>query len=165
MLAIEALERLVEPPLGGLGYDLVRVRINGGAARTLQIMAERKDRAEMTVEDCAEISRAVSALLDVEDPIPGAFTLEVSSPGLDRPLVRLADYDRFSGREARVDTEQPIDGRKRFTGRLAGVRGRTVLMMCDGAEREIEIPFERVARAQLLLSDEIIRAAMKGQHG
>ncbi len=163
LLAIEALERLVEPPLDGLGYDLVRVRLDGGAAQTLQIMAERKDRAEMRVEDCAEISRAVSALLDVEDPIPGAYTLEVSSPGLARPLVRLSDYDRFSGREARVETWQPIEGRRRFKGRLAGVRGQSVLMMCEGVEREI--PFERVARGKLLLTDALVAAAMKGQHG
>ena len=162
-MAIEALERLVEPPLDGLGYDLVRVRLGGGSARTLQVMAERKDRAEMTVENCAEISRAVSALLDVADPIPGAYTLEVSSPGLDRPLVRLSDYDRFIGREARVEIRQPVEGRKRFKGRLAGVRGENVLMMCDGVEREI--PFERVARGKLLLSDALIAAAMKGQHG
>ena len=162
-MAIEALERLVEPPLDGLGYDLVRVRLGGGSARTLQVMAERKDRAEMTVENCAEISRAVSALLDVADPIPGAYTLEVSSPGLDRPLVRLSDYDRFIGREARVETRQPVEGRKRFKGRLAGVRGENVLMMCDGVEHEI--PFERVARGKLLLSDALIAAAMKGQHG
>ena len=162
-MAIEALERLVEPPLDGLGYDLVRVRLGGGPARTLQVMAERKDRAEMTIENCAEISRAVSALLDVADPIPGAYTLEVSSPGLDRPLVRLSDYDRFIGREARVETRQPVEGRKRFKGRLAGVRGESVLMMCDGVEHEI--PFERVARGKLLLSDALIAAAMKGQHG
>ena len=163
MLAIEALEGLVGPPLEGLGYDLVRVRLAGDSRQTLQIMAERQDRAEMTVEDCAGISRAVSALLDVEDPIPGAYTLEVSSPGLDRPLVRLADYDRFSGREARVETRQPVDGRKRFKGRLAGVRGHAVLLVCDGAEREI--PFADVARGKLLLSDALIAAAMKGQHG
>ena len=129
---------------------------------TLQIMAERKDRAEMSVEDCVEISRALSALLDVENPIESAYTLEVSSPGLDRPLVRLADYDRFSGREARIETQTPVEGRKRFKGRLAGVRGDTVLLLCEGAEQEI--PFDAVARGKLLLSEAVIAKAMKGQN-
>lgn len=163
MEAIGAVERLVEPPLAGLGFDLVRVQLSGGATQTLQIMAERKDRAEMTVEDCARISRAVSALLDVEDPIPGAYSLEVSSPGLDRPLVRLDDYVRFGGCEARLDTRRPVDGQKRFKGRLAGVRDQNVVIVCDGAEREV--PFDAVSRGKLLLTDDLISAAMKGQTG
>jgi ribosome maturation factor RimP len=161
--AIDAVEGLLEPLLDGLGYALVRVQLSGNATQTLQIMAERNDDAEMTVEDCAEISRTVSALLDVEDPIAGAYTLEVSSPGLDRPLVRLDDYVRFSGREARVETRQVVDGHKRFKGRLAGVRGQSVLIACEGAEREI--PFDAVLRGKLLLTDELISAAMKGRSG
>ena len=163
MEAIGAVERLVEPPLDGLGYDLVRVQLSGGAAQTLQIMAERKDRAEMSVEDCAQISRTVSALLDVEDPIPGAYTLEVSSPGLDRPLVRLDDYVRFGGQQARLETRHPVDGQKRFKGQLAGVRERCVVIVCDGAEREI--PFDALTRGKLMMSDELIAAAMKGRGG
>ena len=104
----------------------------------------------------------MSALLDVENPIEGAYTLEVSSPGLDRPLVRLADYDRFSGHEARIETQTLVAGRKRFKGQLAGVRGDTVLLLCEGAEREI--PFDAVARGKLLLSESVIAEAMKRQN-
>ncbi len=125
MEAIGEVERLVGPPIEGLGYELVRVRLTGGGAPTLQIMAERRDRREMSVEDCAEISRLVSAVLDVEDPIAGSYTLEVSSPGLDRPLVRAGDYDRFAGSEVRVETRRPIAGRKRFRAVSSAGGGRT----------------------------------------
>ena len=128
MDAIAEVERLISPSIDDLGYELVRVQLSGDGAPTLQIMAERKDRGDMTVEDCAEISRLVSALLDVEDPVPGAYTLEVSSPGLDRPLMRIGDYDRFAGYEARVETRRLIDGRKRFRGRLNGVRGDAIVI-------------------------------------
>ncbi len=155
------IERLVEPPLDGMGYELVRVHLTGGARPTLQIMAERKDRREMTVENCAEISRNLSALLDVEDPISETYALEVSSPGIDRPLVRLDDYDRFAGFEARIETKRPHDGRRNFTGRLAGVRGRRVAIGDDGGEAEI--PFDDIARAKLVLTDELIAAAMNNR--
>jgi ribosome maturation factor RimP len=155
------IEGLVEPPLDGMGYELVRVHLTGGARPTLQIMAERKDRCEMTVEDCAEISRNLSALLDVEDPIPDTYSLEVSSPGIDRPLVRLDDYDRFAGFEARIETKRPHDGRRKFTGRLAGVRGRKVAIGDDGGEAEI--PFDDIASAKLVLTDELIAASMNNR--
>ena len=117
--------RIIEPSLDAMGYRLVRLMQTGGLRRpTLQVMAERRDDAPMTVEDCAEISRAVSALLDVADPIAGAYMLEVSSPGIDRPLVRPEDYDRFAGFEARIDLASPLDGRKRFRGRVLGRDGR-----------------------------------------
>ena len=113
--------RIIEPSLDAMGYRLVRLMQTGGLRRpTLQVMAERRDEEPMTVEDCAEISRAVSALLDVADPIAGAYMLEVSSPGIDRPLVRPEDYDRFAGFEARIDLSSPLDGRKRFRGRVLG---------------------------------------------
>ena len=155
------IERLVEPPLDGMGYELVRVHLTGGARPTLQIMAERKDRQEMTVEDCAEISRNLSALLDVEDPISETYALEVSSPGIDRPLVRLDDYDRFAGFEARIETKRAHDGRRKFAGRLAGVRGRRVAIGDDGGEAEI--PFDDIARAKLVLTDELIAASMNNR--
>lgn len=158
------IEGLVAPCLAGLGYDLVRVRVGGGGGRrTLQIMAERRDRAEMGLDDCAGISRVVSALLDVEDPVDGAYTLEISSPGLDRSLVGLGDYARFEGRDARVETKEPIAGRKRFKGRLLGVRGTDVRILCGGAEAEI--PFDAVLRGKLLLTDEAVSAAMRGGGG
>ena len=99
--------RLVEPSLDSMGYDLVRVRVTGSGQPTLQIMAERKDRQDMTVEDCANISRNLSAVLDVEDPISESYALEVSSPGMDRPLTRLEDYERFAGFEAKIETKRP----------------------------------------------------------
>lgn len=161
MDAVREVERLVGPPIDGLGYELVRVRLTGGGTPTLQIMAERKDRGEMSVDDCAEISRLVSALLDVEDPVSGSYTLEVSSPGLDRPLVRAGDYDRFAGSEVRVETRGPIGGRKRFRGRLVGRRGEDVVVAVGDVEHAI--PFDEVLRGKLMLTDAAIADAMKGR--
>jgi ribosome maturation factor RimP len=151
--------RLIEPSLNAMGYDLVRVRISGSQNMTLQVMAERADGDEMTVEDCADISRNISAVLDVEDPITDAYTLEVSSPGLDRPLVRLEDYVRFSGFEARIDTRSAIVDRKRFLGILGGVDGDAVHIVVDG--EEYTIPFDEISRAKLVLTDELIAASQK----
>lgn len=146
--------RLVEPSLNAMGYGLVRVRFTGGERRSLQIMAERADGAEMTVEDCASISRELSAVLDVEDPVPGPYTLEVSSPGIDRPLVRLEDFRRFAGFEARVEAKAAIDGRRRFRGVLAGVQGESVLMDVEGVR--MSIPHGGISRAKLVLTDDLI---------
>ena len=151
-----AVERLIAPALDAMGYDIVRVMLSGSRQGLLQIMAERKSDGGMTVEDCATVSRAVSALLDVEDPIEGAYSLEVSSPGLDRPLTRLADFERFKGLEARVEMQLPIDGRRRFTGRLEGVRGEQVLIATE--QGAAELPFADLARAKLLLTDELLAA-------
>lgn len=160
----QRIEQLISPSLAAMGYELVRVRLEGsGRGRTLQIMAERADREEMTVEDCAAISRDISAIIDVEDPIPGAFTLEVSSPGVDRPLVRLGDYDRFSGLEAKLETREPIDGRRRFQGRLAGCEGDRVRIECAG--EEAVVPFDCISKAKLVLTDELIAAMMNKQNG
>ena len=161
MEPVGEVERLVGPPIEGLGYELVRVRLTGGGVPTLQIMAERKDRREMSVDDCAEISRLISAVLDVDDPIPGSYTLEVSSPGLDRPLVRAGDYERFAGCEVRVETRAPIDGRKRFRGRLVGRRGEQVVIAIGDVEHAI--PFAEVLRGKLMLTDALVADAMKGR--
>ncbi len=112
----------------------------------------------MTVDDCAEISRNLSALLDVEDPIAESYALEVTSPGIDRPLMRLQDYERFAGLEAKIETKRPHDGRRKFTGRLAGVRGQRIAI--GGETGEAEIPFDEIARANLVLTDELIAASM-----
>lgn len=151
------------PTLGDLGFELVQVRLMGGRQPTLQVMAEPLDRQRtMTVEDCAEISHAVSAVLDVADPIAGAYRLEVSSPGIDRPLVRPDDYERFKGHEARLELDPPHDGRKRLKGRLDGLGdGREVLIEVDGAEWRV--PFDRVKKAKLVLTDALIAASLKGQ--
>ena len=149
--------KLVEPALNAHGYDLVRVKLGGGDDLRLQIMAERTDRAEMTVEDCAAISRNISSLLDAEDPIPEAYTLEVSSPGIDRPLVRMEDYDRFSGFDARVESRVTVVDRKKFSGILRGTEGGDILIDVDG---EIyEVPFADIHRAKLILTDELIAAS------
>lgn len=156
-------EVLIAPAIEAMGYDLVRVRMTGGKNRpTLQIMAERSDTAEMTVDDCAGLSLAISALLDVEDPIPDAYELEVSSPGIDRPLVHLADFDRFAGHVAKVELSRPIDGRKRYRGRLLASAGECVRLAVEDEDESVaELPFADVADAKLVLTDELIRAALK----
>ncbi len=152
----DSLEALIEPTLTGMGYEMVRVVVSGRDRPTLQVMAERKDGVAMTIDDCETISRALSAKLDVEDPIASAYTLEVSSPGIDRPLVRPRDYQRFAGHVARVETRAPRDGRRRFTGRIVGADDGRVRIAVE--EGEIEIPFDEIARAKLLLTDELIAA-------
>jgi ribosome maturation factor RimP len=154
---------LIEPTLNEMGFELVRVLVSGGQRPTLQIMAERKDQTPMTLEHCAEVSRAVSALLDVADPISGAYRLEVTSPGIDRPLVRRADYQRFAGLEARLETELPIDGRRRFRGRLVGLAGDQVRLALP--EGEQSIPFDAIKKAKLVLTDELLAAARMERQG
>jgi ribosome maturation factor RimP len=150
--------RLVEPTLKDMGYELVRVHFSGGDFRpTLQIMAERIDRRAMAVDDCAEISRVVSALLDVEDPLPGAYELEVSSPGIDRPLVRPQDYERFAGFEARVELTRPIEGRRRFRGRIGELADGTVRIIESAGE--YRLPLEQIDKAKLVMTDELLAAA------
>ncbi len=148
---------MIEPTLRDMGFELVRVRMSGGQRPTLQVMAERRDHGPMTVEHCAEISHAISALLDVEDPIAGSYELEVSSPGIDRPLVRPGDFERFAGFEVRVETEMPIAGRRRFRGRLLGLVGDEVRLQL--AEGEQPIPFGAIRKAKLVLTDELLAAA------
>jgi len=149
----------IEPSLEGMGYRLVRVVITSGRRPTLQVMAERQDDQPMTVEDCAQISHSVSAILDVADPIAGAYTLEISSPGIDRPLVRAEDYDRFSGFEARIELARPIEGRKRFRGRLLGTSAENVRLATDMGE--LRLPLADVARAKLVLTDDLLDAARR----
>jgi ribosome maturation factor RimP len=149
---------LLGPAAEGLGYELVRVMLAGGGR--LQVMAERRDGGPMTIDDCERLSRTVSAILDVEDPISGAYTLEVSSPGIDRPLVRRKDWERWTGHVARVEMNEPLDGRKRFKGVLLGVEGDDArLRLEDGAE--VRLPLPRVARAKLVLTDALIAETNK----
>ena len=147
--------------IAAMGDLVVRVRITGSRRKTVQIMAERPD-GTMDVDDCAEISRSVSALLDVEDPIAGEYILEVSSPGIDRPLVQGDDFVRFAGHAAKIKLAAPIDGRKRFAGRLDGVvDGAVVLTMTDDGDRQVRLPLDQIADAQLVLTDELIRESLK----
>jgi ribosome maturation factor RimP len=152
---------LIEPTVEGLGYALVRVRISGGRRPVLQVMAERRADGQMSVDDCTSLSRALSALLDVEDPMVGEYLLEVSSPGIDRPLVKAEDFARFAGQVARLETVRPLDGRRRFTGRLVGLSE-------DGGQARIEldggvcaIALTDIVQAKLVLTDELIAASLK----
>jgi ribosome maturation factor RimP len=148
------IEELVRPTIEAMGFSVVRVQITGKQRPRVQVMVERQDGQPMQVDDCARISRQLSPLLDVEDVIAGAYTLEVSSPGIDRPLVRLADFDRFAGHQARIETGRPIDGRKRFLGRLAGRDGDRVRLVMDTGE--IALPFADIVRAKLVLTEELL---------
>ena len=150
--------QLIEPTIRDLGFELVQVRMVGGGRRTLQVMAEPADHGHsMTVDDCARISRAISAVLDVADPIEGAYALEVSSPGIDRPLVRRKDFQRFSGLEAKVECEPAVEGRKRFRGILRGLEDDEVVVEEDGAL--VRIPFTSVGKAKLTLSPALLARA------
>jgi ribosome maturation factor RimP len=153
----EQIATLIGPIADELGYELVRVQIQGGARRaTLQIMAERRDRTAMIVEDCARLSRAISAALDEADPISGEYTLEVSSPGIDRPLMKRADYERFLGHEAKIEMNAAIDGRKRFQGAVVALDGDMVRLDSDGAA--VSLPLAQVKSAKLILTDRLIEA-------
>jgi len=154
---IRQIRELIEPTLRDMGFELVRVLMSGGQRPTLQVMVERLDQTPVRLEHCAEVSHALSALLDVADPLPGAYRLEVTSPGLDRPLVRRADYERFAGLEARLETELPIEGRRRFRGRLLGLAGDQVRLALP--EGEMSIPFDAIKKAKLVLTDELLAAA------
>ncbi|MBM3540747.1 MAG: ribosome maturation factor RimP [Alphaproteobacteria bacterium] len=157
-----SIARVVEPACASMGYALVRVRLSGGRHPTLQIMAERTDGRPMTVEDCAELSQNVSAFLDVEDPIPGGYTLEVSSPGIDRPLVRRGDFVRFRGYEAKVELLRPLDGRRRFRGRLGDMTENGVrLALAEGGE--VELAFEAIGAAKLVINDDVLAEARQQQ--
>jgi ribosome maturation factor RimP len=155
--------RLVEPVLEGLGYRLVRVRMIGASGRTLQIMAERPD-GTMTIDDCETASRAISPLLDVEDPVSGSYDLEISSPGIDRPLVRPEDFERWQGHEAKIELAVPQDGRRRFRGILEGFANGRVKLSIDapegaGQKTTVNLPFADLAEAKLVMTDRLIADA------
>lgn len=154
------LAEIVGPVIEDMGFELVRLRLMGGNTPTLQIMAERPD-GGIEVDECAQISIAVSAVLDVEDPIIDAYTLEVSSPGIDRPLTRLKDFETFEGYEAKLETADLIDGRKRFRGVLAGVENNEVLINLD--EGTVGLQFDWLAEAKLVLTDELIKEMLKAR--
>jgi ribosome maturation factor RimP len=155
---------VVEPVLRDIGYRLVRVRISGLDGCTVQIMAERPD-GTMTVEDCEHVSRALSPVLDVADPIERAYRLEVSSPGMDRPLVRRSDFERFAGHQLKVEMAVAIDGRRRFRGLLLGVQGEAARVRRDdaaaGEASEVLLPIEDIADARLVLTDALIAESLR----
>ncbi|WP_157879095.1 ribosome maturation factor RimP [Pararhodospirillum photometricum] len=165
------LNKLLAPTAEALGYDLVRVSLLGSGRPTLQVMAERLDETPMTVSDCEALSRALSAVLDVEDPIAGAYMLEVSSPGIDRPLTRPKDFARFAGRDVRIETDRLVDGYKRIKGVLLGIdNDRTVKVqlaepsrLADGQPGSdvLAIPFGAITKARLLLTDALIAESLR----
>ncbi|MBB3997804.1 ribosome maturation factor RimP [Aureimonas pseudogalii] len=154
---------IVEPAIEQIGYRLVRVRVSAMNGTTLQIMAERPD-GMMSVEDCEAVSRAVSPVLDVDDPMERAYHLEVSSPGIDRPLVRRGDFEAWTGHLLKMETNRLLAGRKRFRGQVLAVEGETLRFERDaaaaGEEAVVEIPLDAVAEARLILTDELIRASL-----
>lgn len=152
------LAEIVTPAIEALGFELVRIRLMGGQYKTLQIMADRPE-GGIIVSDCAAISTAVSAALDVEDPIEDAFTLEVSSPGIDRPLTRLKDFDMWEGYEARLETEELIDGQRKFKGELAGTEGDEVLINIPAGT--VGLKFAWLSDAKLILTDELITEMLR----
>jgi ribosome maturation factor RimP len=154
---------IIEPALEDRGFRLVRVAISGREGKTVQVMAERAD-GTMTIEDCESTSREISALLDVHDPIAGAYRLEVSSPGIDRPLVRPSDFEDWAGHEAKIELKEPIDGRKRFRGSLEGFEDGEIRIEVDldaAGRQVVGLPIGLVADAKLVLTDELIREALR----
>ena len=153
---------IVQPVIEGLGFELVRIRLMGGATRILQIMADKPD-GGIEVDHCGDISTAVSAVLDVEDPIEENYVLEVSSPGIDRPLTRLKDFEMWKGWEARIETTELIDGRRRFKGTLGGVEGEEVLIQLDEGKDTVTIglQFDWLSDAKLILTDELISEMLR----
>jgi ribosome maturation factor RimP len=162
MIAKSAMDRrlaeIVGPVIEDMGYELVRLRFMGGKTHTLQIMAEKPE-GGIEVDDCAQISNTISAVLDVEDPIEDGYALEVGSPGIDRPLTRLKDFDTFEGYEAKVETSELIDGQKRFKGVLAGVEGEEVLINIE--QGTVGLQFDWLSDAKLVLTDELIKEMLR----
>jgi len=158
MADIAELTRLIEPEAQALGFALVRVKMIGGKSDpTLQVMAERPDTRQLTIDDCAELSRRISDLFDEKDPIEEAYRLEVSSPGIDRPLTRLADYDDWKGFEARVTLDAPIDNRKQLTGILLGTDGDQVSIDVR-KHKAMTVPFAAITDAKLIITDALLKA-------
>jgi ribosome maturation factor RimP len=155
---VAGLERLIEPEVKCLGYDLVRVCMIGGTSDpTLQVMAERLDTRQLGISDCEKISRRLSELLDLSDPIEGSYRLEVSSPGIDRPLTRLKDFADWAGHEARITLANPKDGRKQFNGTLQDIEGDQIgVLTKDGQVHAL--PFSEISSAKLVLTDKLINA-------
>ena len=151
------LTAIVAPTLEGMGYELVRVTVLGRDRPTVQVMADRADGSQITVSDCEAISHALGAVLDVEDPIPGNWSLEVSSAGIDRPLTRTKDWNRFAGHLARAETVAPIDGRRRFNGVVLGADDNAARLRLDDGT-EVLLPLSAIRRAKLVLTDALIEA-------
>src|SRR3982751_2280052 len=160
--AASHLEPVFEPVIEKSGFKLVRLRVMGGASKTLQVMAERPD-GSMDVEGCATLSHVLLDFIEAEDPIEGDYEIEVSSPGIDRPLTRLMDFSRWCGHEAKVELTLPIEGRKRFRGTLLGLDGQDVVIKADNSD--VKFPFRAIANAKLVLTDKLINEDLKARKG
>ncbi len=149
---------LLDPVAESVGYEIVRLRLMGGEQqRRLQIMAERSEDGDMNVEDCAKLSRAISEVMDAADPITGEYVLEVSSPGIDRPLTRPKDFATYEGYEVKIELDRLAEGRKRFRGVLAGVEDQQVAIDLEGEEETALVPFAWIVEAKLVLTDELMK--------
>lgn len=155
--------QIIDPVLADLGYERVRIQFSGSARPVLQIMAERTDGRGMTVDDCADISRALSPVLDVADPISSAYRLEISSPGIDRPLTRGKDFSHWAGHEARLETKIPVNDRKRYSGVLKGLTDDAQHVVIEGDFGQAEIPLALVSKARLVLTDALIQDTLARQ--
>ncbi len=151
----------IEPAAADLGYRLVRVRVAGLRRKRLQIMAERLSDGEMGIEDCEALSRAISPILEAQDPIPGEYDLEVSSPGIDRPLVVPADFVRFAGHEAKIELARPLNERRRFRGIITQVAGEEIVLQLSDSEIPARLPFSAISEARLVLTDALIAESLK----
>jgi ribosome maturation factor RimP len=148
---------LLEPVAETLGLDIVRLRLMGGQTRRLQVMAERPADHDISIDECARLSRAFSQVLDAADPIAGEYLLEVSSPGIDRPLTRLQDFETWQGYEARLELDRLVENRKRFRGNLAGVEGDSIAIDLEDEEETALVPFAWITEAKLVLNDELMK--------
>jgi ribosome maturation factor RimP len=161
LAAIEkTIAALIGPAVAAAGFELVRIRMTGREVKTLQVMAERPDKT-MSAEDCAALSHALSPILEEKDPISGPYRLEISSPGIDRPLTRLKDYDDWQGYEAKIELDRMIEGRKRLKGVVAGSEGDNALFDIEGESETAVIPFDWIVDARLVLTDDLIRESLR----
>ena len=153
----QKIQEMIEPSLTHLGYEIVRILLQGGDVKTVQVMVERIDRKDMTLDDCEKVSRTVSALLDVDDPFSSRYMLEISSPGIDRPLIKALDYVRFAGFDAKVETLVPLKGRRRFKGKILGLTDDEKSVRLDAEEGEFSIELENISKAKLILTDDLLK--------
>ena len=153
------IEELITPTINSLGYDLVRVQILDEGTKTLQIMVDRLDEANLTIDDCSIISKEISVIIDINDPIGENYLLEVSSPGIDRPLLRFKDFEKYAGFHARVDMSIALEGRKKFKGKLTGIEGNNIRIKVK--EETYLLPFSKIEKAKLTLTQELLDAAVQ----
>jgi ribosome maturation factor RimP len=155
---VETIEELITDSINRLGYNIVRVKLFEGKGLTLQVMIEQNDLTKgISVEDCEKVSHHISAILDVEDPIRGEYNLEVSSPGIDRPLVKLSDFERFSGYEVLINTTELVNGRRKFSGKLVGVEANQVKINVPGIEEVVLIDYDDINNSKLVITNELIK--------